>query len=170
MAAALAEAEAAEREVRIEILPENFEGRAYDLVRKVTLAGGASVQAFEIPMPDAMAWAPDTPNLYRCRVTVGGTPVDATVTTVTLRSILSFEGPGRVRADLERNETRIEGAVERMPYELTDGRPAGRSWVLRVNADYRITSFLQATLTYLGRSEEHRPVVHNGRAEVKAFF
>jgi hypothetical protein len=96
--------------------------------------------------------------------------IDATVTTITLRSILSFDGPGRLRADIERNDTRVKGAVDRMPYELTDGRPAGRSWVLRISADYRLTSFLQATLSYLGRSEEHRPVVHNGRAEVKAFF
>ncbi len=63
---------AGERDVRIEILPENCGGRAYGTVRNVALPPGASVQTFEVPMPDALAWSPESPNLYRCRVTVAG--------------------------------------------------------------------------------------------------
>ena len=46
----------------------------------------------------------------------------------------------------------------------------GKSWVWRLNFDYRITSFLQSTVSYLGRTEGDGPVVHTARAEVRAFF
>jgi hypothetical protein len=65
-------ADASEAEVKIELLPENCDGRAYEAVRKVALPQGASAPSFEIPMPDAKVWSPESPNLYRCRVTVTG--------------------------------------------------------------------------------------------------
>jgi hypothetical protein len=61
----------------IDILPENFEGKAYTLTvdRLETGPGGATVM---VPMPEARTWSPDTPHLYRCRVTLkeGGTVLD----------------------------------------------------------------------------------------------
>jgi hypothetical protein len=99
-----------------------------------------------------------------------GTPLEASVTSMVLRSSLSFDGPGRVRIEVERNEVTLSDATAIFPYELTDGRPDGLSWVWRANVDYRLTSFLQATATYLGRTEGNGPVVHTARAEVKAYF
>ncbi len=51
-------------EVRVDLLPENFEGRAY--------AATGRGPVLEIPMPGARTWSPDAPHLYRCRVTVPG--------------------------------------------------------------------------------------------------
>ncbi|MCZ7558470.1 MAG: hypothetical protein M5R41_18945 [Bacteroidia bacterium] len=97
-------------------------------------------------------------------------PVDASILSQTLRGIVAFEGPGRLRVELERNSVEFSTEVDRFPYELTDGRAEGESWVLRVNFDYRITSFMQATMSYIGRSEAERDAIHSARAEVKAFF
>ena len=97
-------------------------------------------------------------------------PVDASIQSQALRAVASFDGPGRLRAELERNSVNFATEVTRFPYELTDGRAEGESWVMRINFDYRLTTFMQATLSYLGRSEAERPVIHTARAEVKAFF
>lgn len=98
------------------------------------------------------------------------TPVTAEISALTLRSITTLPGPGRLRVEVERGTVNLDSDVTRVPFELTDGRAAGTSWVWRVNFDYRLTSFMQATLSYLGRSEQERAVIHTARAEVKAFF
>ncbi|MCB2204648.1 hypothetical protein KQI65_07860 [bacterium] len=98
------------------------------------------------------------------------TPVQADITSLTLRSIASFEGPGRLRAELERSTVTFDTEVDRVPFELTDGRVEGQSWIWRINFDYRLTEFMQATLSYLGRAEGDRDTIHIARAEVKAFF
>jgi len=96
--------------------------------------------------------------------------IEASITSLTLRSIASFDGPGRLRAEIERNDVSFSTEVDRFPFELTGGRAEGRSWVWRLNFDYRLTSFMQATVSYLGRSESDRDTIHIARAEVKAFF
>lgn len=98
------------------------------------------------------------------------TSIEAIVTSQTLRTTLSFDGPGRLRAELERNDVELKNAADNFPYELTDGKADGESWIARVNFDYRITSYMQATLSYLGRVEQERPMIHTARAEVRAFF
>ncbi|MFZ1730681.1 MAG: hypothetical protein WBQ23_05630 [Bacteroidota bacterium] len=97
-------------------------------------------------------------------------PVQADITTLSLRSVTAFPGPGRLRIEIERSTVKFNTEVDRFPFELTDGRAEGTSWVWRLNFDYRLTSFMQATLSYLGRSETERAVIHTARAEVKAFF
>ena len=97
-------------------------------------------------------------------------PLTADISSLAIRSIVAFDGPGRLRAEIERSSVTFDVETERFPFELTDGRPEGTSWVWRLNFDYRLTSFMQATLTYLGRSEGDRPSIHTARAEVKAFF
>jgi hypothetical protein len=54
-------------DLKVEILPENFEGRSY------MKTGRESV--LEIPMPEAKVWTPESPYLYRCRVTAGNSDV-----------------------------------------------------------------------------------------------
>lgn len=97
-------------------------------------------------------------------------PLTADITSLKLRSITAFPGPGRLRVEIERSTVVFDTEVERFPFELTDGRAEGTSWVWRLNFDYRLTSFMQATLSYLGRAEQERAVQHTARAEVKAFF
>jgi beta-mannosidase len=55
-------------DLSVELLPENFEGPSY----KQMVRADAAVQTLEIPMPGAKSWSPESPNLYRCRVTVAG--------------------------------------------------------------------------------------------------
>jgi beta-mannosidase len=53
-------------DVRVELLPENCPGRSY----AKTVRCQSNAVTVEIPMPKAKVWSPETPNLYRCRVTV----------------------------------------------------------------------------------------------------
>jgi beta-mannosidase len=57
-------------EMNVQILPENCEGRTYEKTVRIPLPRGRSVQSLIVPMPEAKVWSPETPNLYRCRVTV----------------------------------------------------------------------------------------------------
>jgi beta-mannosidase len=59
-------------ELTIALLPENFEGRAYRTTTTVEVPRGQSVRTLAIPMPDARRWSPESPYLYRCRVSVAG--------------------------------------------------------------------------------------------------
>jgi hypothetical protein len=97
-------------------------------------------------------------------------PVVAKITTLALRTTLSFSGPARIRAELESNDISLSHTPDYIPFELTDGKPDGKSIVLRLDADYRITSFLQGTVSYLGRNGSGSSFLHTMRAEVKAFF
>ncbi len=66
--------------VEIDVMPENFKGKAYKHVEKLEAKKGLTDLAVNIPMPDAKRWSPEEPWLYRCRVTLkdgGGKIVDA---------------------------------------------------------------------------------------------
>ncbi len=97
-------------------------------------------------------------------------PLEAQIDAQILRLALTLDGPGRVRIELERSDVVLSSSVAAFPFELTDGRSEGKSWIVRANVDYRLTSYLQATMSYLGRSEGGRPFLHTMRAEVRAFF
>ncbi len=98
------------------------------------------------------------------------TPVDAAITTLTGRMTLSFSGPARIRAEIEQSTITLSHTPDYVPFELTDGKPEGKSFVLRLDADYRLTTFLQGTLSYIGRTSASSSLLHTMRAEVKAFF
>lgn len=57
-------------QVTVQLLPENFEGPSYTKTFDCKTPKGPSVETLVLPMPDARVWSPNTPNLYRCRVTV----------------------------------------------------------------------------------------------------
>ncbi|MEI6645462.1 MAG: sugar-binding domain-containing protein [bacterium] len=50
-------------DLKVEIMPENFAGRSYTKTGKENVV--------DIPMPEAKVWSPESPYLYRCRVTAG---------------------------------------------------------------------------------------------------
>jgi len=58
--------------MNVGLQPENFAGPSFRKTVRWELPKGMSVQTVDIPMPDARVWSPDTPHLYRCRVTVRG--------------------------------------------------------------------------------------------------
>jgi hypothetical protein len=97
-------------------------------------------------------------------------PTNADINQQILRFIYSFTMLGRVRLEIERNEIELNKTNFIFPFELTNGRSAGKSLLWRAFLDYSISKNIQATVTYDGRSEEDKRVIHTGRAEVKAFF
>jgi hypothetical protein len=94
----------------------------------------------------------------------------ADINTQTVRTVVGFEGAGQLRLSAAREEVLLDRDVRDFAYELTNGRSAGISWLWGVAFEYRVTSFIQASAGYDGRAESGIPVVHTGRAEVRAFF
>ncbi len=97
-------------------------------------------------------------------------PLQADINTQTVRGVFGFERAGQLRVSMAREEVHLDRDVIDFAYELTNGRSAGISWLWGVAFEYRVTSFIQASASYDGRSEGGAPVVHTGRAEVRAFF
>ena len=57
-------------ELQADLLPENCLGPTYRKSIRCELPGGKGAQSLTVPMPEARVWTPETPNLYRCRVTI----------------------------------------------------------------------------------------------------
>ncbi len=96
--------------------------------------------------------------------------VNSDVNTQALRFVYAFEGAGQARAEFAREEITLSRMMDSFPFELTGGRVQGRTFIWRAGFDYRVTQFIQANLSYDGRSEGGRAPVHTARAEVRAFF
>lgn len=97
-------------------------------------------------------------------------PNQADINQQILRFTYSFTFQGRLRLEAERVEVRLSSSSLNYPYELTNGRIPGKSYLWRAFFDYSISKNLQATLNYDGRVEGSRKVINTGRAEIKAFF
>ncbi|MBK8550843.1 MAG: hypothetical protein IPL53_07180 [Ignavibacteria bacterium] len=109
-------------------------------------------------------------NFFRATDSYPLIPIQADINQQILSFIYSFTFTGRLRAELERNEVRLNTSSTSFAYELTNGRQAGINIIWRAFFDYSISKNLQATLNYDGRSEGGRDIIHTGRAEIKAFF
>ncbi|MBS4027673.1 MAG: hypothetical protein KGZ58_03455 [Ignavibacteriales bacterium] len=86
------------------------------------------------------------------------------------RFTYSFESKGQVRMEFTREEVQLSKSSIDFPYQLTNGKVSGISWLWKASYDYRITDYLQSSATYDGRKEGTREVVHTARAEVRAVF
>ena len=87
-----------------------------------------------------------------------------------IRLVYSFEGKGQARLEFTREEVRFDKPLVFVPFELTNGRRAGRTLLWRLGFDYRVTKFLQGSFFYDGRSEAEQKPIHTANAEVRAFF
>ncbi len=87
-----------------------------------------------------------------------------------LRFIYSIAEQGIVRGELNREEIQLTGVLLYIPFELTGGRVVGKTWIVRIASEYRITDFLQASFNYEGRSESNIRPIHTLRGEIRAFF
>jgi len=97
-------------------------------------------------------------------------PVEASINAQVVRFVYAFRGAGQARLEAGREELNVSRATTELPFELTGGRVPGKTWLWRVSIDYRLVHFIQATLSYNGRSEGGRSPIHNAQAEVRAFF
>ncbi len=82
----------------------------------------------------------------------------------------SFLEAGQMKIEFVREEVVLSNTIAFIPFELTSGRITGKTWILRVHTDYKLTQFLQANFHYEGRVEGQREAVHTAQAEVRAFF
>jgi hypothetical protein len=103
-------------------------------------------------------------------------PITANINAQTLRFVYSMQARGQLRVEFSRELIALRGQGQdadtrySLPFELTGGRVEGLSWLWRAAFDYRISRFIQSTFQYDGRTEQNRPTVHQGRAEVRVFF
>ena len=97
-------------------------------------------------------------------------PVSADINQQIFRLTYSFISSGRVRLEFERAEVILSQENANIPYELTNGKPNGKNYYLRVFFDYSISKNIQASVSYDGRSEGSHRVIHTGKAQVTAFF
>jgi hypothetical protein len=95
---------------------------------------------------------------------------EADINSEGLRAVYSFQGLGQARGELTREETILRSGAGDVPFELTGGRLPGKTWLWRLAFDYRVAQFIQATVSYDGRSEGGSRTVHTARGEVQAFF
>lgn len=91
-----------------------------------------------------------------------------------VRVTYALPGSGQLRGELEREEAVLSNVLtfsnRALPYELTNGRVPGKTFLWNLAFDYRISQYVQVTMGYQGRIEGGRPAVHTARAEAKAFF
>ena len=87
-----------------------------------------------------------------------------------IRFNLSFSGTGRLRIEIERSELTSNTTENTIPYELTNGNQIGKNYYWRLNFDYKLSSFLQTTISYDGRVQGTNKIIHTARAEARAYF
>ncbi len=96
--------------------------------------------------------------------------LNADINMQSIRCIYSIRNKGQVKAEFSREEVLLDRPVTLIPFELTNGKTRGKTWLWRFGLDYRLTEFIQGSMTYDGRSEMGLSPVHTAKAEVRAFF
>ena len=87
-----------------------------------------------------------------------------------IRMTFAFKGRGRLRLELERAELNSNTTQNYIPFEITEGNIIGKNYSLRIDFDYRIAANLQTSLNYWGRKRGGGKIIHNLRAEARAYF
>ncbi|HEU0047962.1 MAG TPA: hypothetical protein VFQ43_10210, partial [Nitrososphaera sp.] len=87
-----------------------------------------------------------------------------------VRVVYSIKERGQARVEFSREEVTANNATTTVPFEFTNGKVFGKSWLWHASTEYRLTKVIQGSLTYDGRKEGEHDVVHTVRAEVRAFF
>lgn len=72
---------------------------------------------------------------------------------------------------IERRSFRLDGQSSSLgTFELTEGAGDGNNWNWSIQANYRISDFIRASLNYDGRTVTDRPLIQTLRFEVSAAF
>jgi hypothetical protein len=103
----------------------------------------------------------------------GGKNATADINEEGIRIVQSFPGIGQLRAELHREEvvlTNVSDPAAQLPFEFTEGKVVGQSYLWQLTFDYRITTNLQLSLNYNGRSEGGGKPIHYAQMEARAFF
>lgn len=139
--------------------------------RDLTNVGGTADFTYQIERRWEAGWTLGLSSITDAR---GGREVEAALNELAVRIVYGIPSVGQVRSEVRREEARLtatSGAVPTvLPFELTDGRAIGRSWLWRISADLQLTSLIQLSAGYFGRQEGTGPVVHTAHAEARATF
>ncbi len=87
-----------------------------------------------------------------------------------VRMTLFFKGKGRLRIEFERTELNANTTANYIPFEISEGNSVGKNYLFRVNFEYKLSSNLQTSLNYWGRKKGAGKIIHNLRAEARAYF
>ncbi len=96
--------------------------------------------------------------------------IEANINEQSVRCVYSITEHGQAKFELEREEVTYNKAALTVPFELTNGRVLGKTWLWRIGAEYQFTRVMQGSLIYDGRREGESNIVHTAKAEVRAFF
>ncbi len=87
------------------------------------------------------------------------------------RVAYALRGKGRLQGEIEWVRVSAEPAGQVLPYELAKGNREGTTWRWNFSVEYRVSSNVNFSATYLGRREPDRPqTLHLGKVEMRAFF
>ncbi len=98
------------------------------------------------------------------------TPTIVDQNSITLRINFSFENIGRLRVEAERTELTSNSNNFNIPYEITRGNVIGKNYFWRVFFDYRLSGFIQTSMSYDARLQGTSRVIQTMRAEARAYF
>jgi hypothetical protein len=82
----------------------------------------------------------------------------------------SFLRRGRARAEFSWTHVGVDRTDLPLFYTMAGGKKRGNNYEWSFNLDYRLHQYVTALISYTGRSEPDRMVIHSGRAEMRAFF
>ncbi|MCC6124383.1 MAG: hypothetical protein IT426_05455 [Pirellulales bacterium] len=99
--------------LRVDLFPENFEGAFFSRTESFAPQKSGHRQTVTVPMPDARSWSPDTPYLYRCRVSL----LDGAGGTLDVRDALFGHRAVELVSELHPREGQQAGTL------LLNGRP-----------------------------------------------
>ncbi len=98
-------------------------------------------------------------------------PVRAQALFLRPRLAYSLRGRGRLQGEVEWVRVTATPAGQVLPYELARGNRVGTTWRWNLSAEYRVSSNVNFSASYLGRREPDRPqTLHLGKVEMRAFF
>lgn len=108
-------------------------------------------------------------NFSRSEDSYPAKPTIVDLNSLTLRINYSMANYGRIRFETERTEL-TSNVSSNIPYEITRGNVIGKNYFWRVFFDYKVTGFIQTSLSYDGRLQGKGKAIHTMRAEARAFF
>jgi hypothetical protein len=103
----------------------------------------------------------------------GGGDATADINGESVRIVRSFPGIGQLRGELKREDVSLShtvGPIGILPYEFTEGKAVGQSFLWQLAFEYRLTANLQLSVNYNGRKEGQGLPVHSAKMEARAFF
>lgn len=98
-------------------------------------------------------------------------PTKVNAFSVKPRTTYSFRGKGRLSGEVEWVEVTATPRDRILPFELANGNRAGRTLRWNFALEYRVSTNINLSASYLGRNEPDRPrTLHLGKVEMRAFF